>query len=1151
MHPRSASGLGALLRRHRLRAGVDQQELARRAGLSVRALRDIEHDRVRRPRAESVRRLADALLLSAADRDALRSALTGDGPVAEPGLRIGVLGALSVRRADGPVEVGSPMLRGLLGLLAMHARQAVPRDEIVDVLWDRPPRSCQNLIHGYIGQLRRLLEPDRRRRGAAGTVRLAPGGYRLDLDAAGLDVVRFDELLGHARAAATDTAAAVRERLAEALDCWRGPVLAGADPRLRQHRTAVALGRRRVDAALTYADLALAGDGGPAAVPRLLSIVFDEPLHEGLHARLALLLAAGGERAEALRVLADARSRLAEELGVEPGEELRSAQLQVLRAGPRPAMSVKATQVAVPGQLLADVATFTGRVDALRSLDDRLAGGGGGVVAIAGTAGIGKTALVMHWAHRVQERFPDGQLYVNLRGYAQGAPLEPIEVLARLLHALGTPLDEVPLEVEEAAGVYRTLLADRRILVVLDNARDAEQVRPLLPGGVGCLALVTSRDRLAGLVAREGAQLLVLDVLAAAEARALLGRIVGAQRLRAEDPAVVDDLVALCGALPLALRIAAANLVCDPHRTVREYVAELRGGDRLTALRIEGDRQTAVEAALDLSYAALPPPARRLFRLLGLVPGPDFTAAAAAALAGGEPVSVGAVLERLARAHLLEQYDRGRFAVHDLLRLYAHDRCAAQDGPDDRQAALGRLFDHYLAGLDAAARLLYPEKLRLPLPSGLPEPVPGFAEPAQALQWVEAERPNLVAAIRHGPRPSTWLLADALRGYFHLSMHTIDWLTVATTGLAAAIDAGDGPAQAVSHLSIADAHWRRSRHDLAVEHFNRALTAARRTGWAQCEASILGNLGAVHWQQGNLRAAGDQIAAALELNRRTGWLAGQAVSLGNLGLVRMQAGQLERAAGHFAEALTLARRTGARSSEANILGNLGEVCQLLGRLDEAVEHLDLALARHRELGGRGNEAANLRTLAATHRDAGRLDRALELARAALEQAKGTDMLRLEIDALNVLGTVQDAQGHCAASVDSHRRALTMARETGEQLPEAEALIGIAAAQLHLGHLDQALADIMRAVTLTQRAGFHQHEGAALTGLAAVHLARGRPWWAVQVGERAAAVHEKTGYRAGAARTDALLRQARAATDEHAAAAHSPAPVGGPRGAPLG
>ncbi|WP_426505655.1 tetratricopeptide repeat protein [Dactylosporangium sp. McL0621] len=1127
MDQRGASGPGELLRRHRLRAGVDQRELARRAGVSVRGLRDIEQGRVQRPRAESVERLADALGLSEAERQAL----SAPGGSTGAAVHVGVLGPLSVRRGDAAVEVGPPMLRGLLGLLALHPRQAVSRDEIVDALWDSPPRTCQNLVQVYVRQLRRLLEPDRRRRGPAVSVRLAPGGYLLDLGADGLDVARFDELLARARRDAGDAAAA-RDDLGQALDCWRGTVLAGLDLRLREHATAVALSRRRVDAALAYADLVLAGDTGETAraVQRLTAIVPDEPLHEGLHARLALLLA-HTERPGALQVLTDVRRRLADELGVEPGDELRAAHLEVLRRAPRPGVA----PAVVPAQLLADVAAFTGRAAALRRLDDLLETHepSAPVVAIAGTAGVGKTALAMHWAHRVQDRFPDGQLYVDLRGYAQGAPLRPIEALARFLHALGTAPDEVPLDVDEAAAVYRTLLADRRILVVLDNARDADQVRPLLPGGVGCLALVTSRDQLAGLVAGEGARPLVLDVLAAGEARALLGRVLGPARTNAE-PAPADELVGLCGALPLALRIAAANLLCHPHQSIAGYVRNLRDGDRLTALRIEGDRRTAVRAALDLSYAALPPDARRLFRLLGLVPGPDFTTEAVAALAGR---GAAGALERLSRAHLVEEHVPGRYAFHDLLRLYAHARGAAEDDEPGRRAARQRLLEHYLSGLDAAAHLLYPEKLRMPLPPR--EPPVALAGHAQALAWIDAERPNLVAAVRdaaeHGPRAATWLLADALRGYFHLRVHTIDWLTVAHASLAGARSAQEPAAEAVSHLSIADAHWRRSRHDLAVEHFQQALAASRRTDWAQCQATILGNLGAVHWQSGHLRAAGDRIAEALALNRRTGWLAGQAVNLGNLGLVRMQAGQLAVAAGHFREALELSRAMGSRSSEANVLGNLGEACQLLGRLDEAIEHLNLALALHRELGGRGNESANLRTLAATHRDAGRLDRALELAGAALERARGTDMLRLEIDALNALGTVLDALGRPAAAVDGHDRALAMARETGERLPEAEALIGIAAARLHLGECDRALACSTQALALTQRAGFHQLEGAALTGLAAVHLARGEPQWAVQVGERASAVHEKTGYRIGLARTAALLRRARA-TGEPAARA---------------
>ncbi|WP_256726653.1 BTAD domain-containing putative transcriptional regulator, partial [Streptomyces acidiscabies] len=533
------------------------------------------------------------------------------------------------------------------------------------------------------------------------------------------------------------------------------------------------------------ADLALALGGVEDVVADLRELSTREPLHEELAGRLMLALAACGQQAAALDVFTRISGRLDADLGLQPSAALRAAHLRVLRGDvpeiPKislalPGLPARALPHAadrpVPAQLPGPTPGFTGRADQLRQLDALLPAPGDGshqpqgmvLAAITGTGGVGKTALAVHWAHRARDHFPDGELFVDLRGHSAQAPVRPVEALARFLLALGVAAERIPGTPEAAADLYRTLSAERRMLVVLDNAVDPEQVRPLLPGGPGCVALVTSRDRLAGLAARDGARRIGVDMLTPEESRLLLRRTVGESRVDADLQAAAD-LADACGHLPLALRISAANIDHTPWRTLRDQADELREGDRLTALSVIGDRSTAVRTAFSLSYHALDAPVRRMFRLLALLPGPETGLQAAAVAMGTTTEDAARLVERLTAAHLLREHRPGRYRCHDLVALYAAERLRLEETDASRRAASDALYDWLLAAVDRCALLLYPG-MRQRLPgvedaSRSAAAPPEITDAAAAQRWLDAELPNLAAAVHQAAaegHQAAWLL---------------------------------------------------------------------------------------------------------------------------------------------------------------------------------------------------------------------------------------------------------------------------------------------------------------------------------------------------------------------------------------------------------
>jgi DNA-binding SARP family transcriptional activator/DNA-binding XRE family transcriptional regulator len=713
----TALQMGVRVAEWRRGAGLTQQQLADRAGVSVGLVRDLEQGRTARPRGDTIGTLARALGLDpavvsdAAGRPAAGGhvpALAGASPVAAQGVRLGVLGSLALWRDGVPADLGAGRQRAVLGLLALYPGTAVRREMIIDTVWGhRPPASVIAMVQTYASRLRRLLGND---------LLVSDGtSYRLAVTAGQLDALEFTMLAQRAdQAAAAGNLAGACRCYELALRLWRGEPLADVSA-MRGHPAVMNLAQRHAAVVLDHAAAAAAAGHPERALPHLQALAAADPLDERVHIRLMLTLAGSGQRAAALSVFEQVRQRLNDELAIKPGAELTEAHRRILRGepppaggGPGPVTAPRARQqagdAAAPGrgpyraapdppagpwgprQLPAVAAQFSGRareLAVLSTLADQAAKAAGTVVisAICGMAGIGKTALAVYWAHRAAASFPDGQLYADLRGFGEsGSPAAPGEVLHGFLDALGVRDGQVPAGLDARAALYRSATAGRRMLIVLDNARDEQQVRPLLPSTPGSLVLVTSRHQLAGLSAVEGAHLLTLDVLSASDATALLTDRLGADRA-ATDPGAVTEIAALCGHLPLALAITAARAAARPMFTPASLAAELRDArGRLSALDT-GDPEVSIRAVFSWSCVQLTSGSARTFRLLGVHPGPSISLPAVASMAGIARDEAGRHLAELARAHLVTERSPGRYELHDLLRAYAFEQAGAIDGP--------------------------------------------------------------------------------------------------------------------------------------------------------------------------------------------------------------------------------------------------------------------------------------------------------------------------------------------------------------------------------------------------------------------------------------------------------------------------------------
>ncbi|KAA2253876.1 tetratricopeptide repeat protein [Solihabitans fulvus] len=954
-------------------------------------------------------------------------------------MRFLVLGPIEVLGSGGPAKVAGARQLVLLATLLLNGNRVVPLGDLVDALWDDgPPPNADVALRTYVSRLRRAIaavEPDADRR-----LTFASGGYRLTVEPGELDLDAFREHVRRARAG--DRPEDVATELSAGLRLWRGPALIGlAGRRIQTNAAGLAEERLAATVERIAADLAL----GHAAdlVPELRDLVAAHPLREQLHGQLMLALYRSGRQADALLAFQDARTVIAEELGGDPGPELVRLHEDMLRGAPALAAPPQVDQRPRRDDLPGDIADFTGRDTELRDLLGELPEGGAvAIEAIDGMAGIGKTALAVHLAHRLADRYPDARLFIDLHGHStEREAASPAAALDVLLRALGVPGERIPPDLDTRSALWRAELADRRALVVLDNAASAAQVRPLLPGGPNCLALVTSRRRLADL---DTTRTVSLDVLPPDDAVALFTRIAGRDRADGE-PDAVRAVVELCGRLPLAIRIAGARLRTRRTWTVAHLAGRLRQGHRRLAELTTGDRSVA--AAFALSYQHLSADQQGLFRLLGLVPGHDFDAYAAAALDDRELGPTTRLLEDLVDVHLLQEPVAGRYRFHDLLRQHARNTVAATETAQQRDAALDRLLDYYLHAANAVNDQVDPSGRRITLGGvGPPARLPAFDSYDAGLAWCEAEHANLIAAIAHaaeqGRHTHTWQLSHLMWSWFQHRSRLHDWLRTHQLALASARELDDARGQAEIHNNLGTAHTFTGQYELALEHTRQALPLYRSVGDRRGEASATNRTGVLHKRLGQHQEAIDHFELAHALCEEIGDRRGEAATLNNLGLMLSMVGRHEDALDRHLRALDLDRQLGDQRNEGMTLNNLGSAHRKLGRHEEAIGRYRRSLAIHREIGDTAGVASTLSNLALAYGGLGRHADALHLQRQALALAEELDEPDAVGSAHNDLGDTMLATGRPDLAGDHYRQALDISAQTGSHYEQGRAHVGL-------------------------------------------------------------------------------------------------------------
>lgn len=904
----------------------------------------------------------------------------------------GVLGPLVVHDASGPRPIAAPKLRVVLAALLLRAPHVVGVDELADLVWgEHQPTNARGALNTYLNRLRQALGGELR-----GRIRTVAPGYLIDLNADEFDVHRFTALRqqGAALLAAGDPAAGAAA-LRRALGEWHGDVLADVpcDRLVAEHGNR--LTELRTETWEEYIGAEIAAGNHAGVLDEARRQVSAHPLRERLHEHLLLALYRCGRRGDALAAYQAAYDLLVAELGIEPGARLRRLQQQILSDSPPPgtddgnpppaarepipaAAAPAAQRWPVPAQLPGDIGDFTGRSAESAMLVRELADGAAdaaaapAVATVTGPGGVGKTTLAVHVAHRIRELFPDGQIFVHLGGTSE-LPMRVDDVRARILRELGVDPARIPADPAERANLYRSILAERRILLVLDDARDSPHVRALIPGSTGCAVLVTSRNRLATLSTCARVD---LDTFTETPARALFTRIVGAARAEAE-PKAVGRVLDACSGLPLAIRIAAARLVARPNSSVAalaERLADVRA--RLDQLEAE---DLGVRAAFANSYERLAPAsgAADAFRALGLWPAAEVSADAVAALVGRPSAEVEGALDALAEAQLLEVPAVDRYRLHDLLRVYAHERALAQDPVADRERVCGRIVSFYLHSLWNACQRLRPQ--RVPLPVGTPAAAVAprdFADHADAVAWTDAEQPNIVAAIRVAETGALfdagWQLAFAIWPYYYLTKRCDEWLDTAAAGLRCAAGTGNRSAIGAALWNLGTALCESHRYDEAVAHYVQALEHQRAAGDTDREPSTLNSLAVAYAESGRPAEALGVFTSLHDLNLRREDTLAATICLLNMAMCNLELGRPEIAVEYNRRVVEEFRRRGDPYMEAVALANQAEAYASLDADDLAAAAYQEAIVLHELAGNRHGLGRALTGLGRQHAKTGHL-----------------------------------------------------------------------------------------------------------------------------------------------------------------------------------
>jgi DNA-binding SARP family transcriptional activator/Tfp pilus assembly protein PilF len=953
---------------------------------------------------------------------------------------------LEVRANGAALPLGTRKQQTVLAMLAVQSGRVVGLEELIDELWPvDPPASAVPNARTYAANLRRLFDAADPTRGL---IRRQGDGYLLNADRSGVDLHAFlDDCkrAGELRAGGDLTKASTV--LAGALARWRGPMLAGVTQGPVLAARSAALEAERLVAAEELADVHLEL-GQPDEAARLMrGHTHMHPLRERAYGLLMRAQAAAGDVGGALSTYNAARRTLGEELGIEPGPELRRLHRNLLKPAAEPAAAPTGGPPPAASWLPRRVADFTGRADLVARLlrVAREAGDDPVIQVLDGMAGSGKTTLAVHVAHQLAEHYPDAQLFIDLQGHGEASPVEPIAALVTLLRQIGVPAERIPADVDDRIALWRGELARHRAVVVLDNAASTDQVTPLLPTAGASVVLVTSRRRLTAL---EGGHPESLPALSPAEAIDLLANTVGPERARAE-PEAAGRVVARCGYLPLAIRLAGARLTHRPGWRLADLADRL--GHQSSVLAELTAENRSIASAFGLSYAPLRSPTKRMFRLLGLWPGEHFRVEAAAALSGLSLPETVHVIDELVDRHLVEEPDAGRFRLHDLMSEYANALTLAVDDAPRREAAMAALLDHYVHATAAVTEPLEAAVLRRHMTLGEPmRPDLLRAQGQLDSAWLEDERSNVRALVRHAEQAGhdgyAWRLARAEWRFLFLRGYIDDIIELHEAGLRAAVRLQDDTAIAAMHNYLASGFLRGGRTHEAVTHLELALKLRERTGDVSGVMQSWANAAGLYPLIGRYEEAAEMASRALGASRRSTELSVLLV-LTNLGIALMYLGRLDEALRVYRRHLFLARQSGDDYQVAQAFGHIGAVRIRRGEPRQAIRLIQASLAVKRRAGIRLGVAESLNDLGCAHRSLGHLAEAERLHRLAREEATALGHVSIDNLTLNDLGLTLARAGRRSEALDTHEQALALATRTGNPYEQARALAGIAACRV--------------------------------------------------------------------------------------------------------